>query len=298
MDVYSRPQRLVRITPKRRLNLNVAGANGPTVVLAAGFLGLTIDWAWVQGFSARFARTVAFDNAGLGFSDPGRGARTSSAIVDDMHAALRQAGLDPPYILVGHSAGGLRIRLFAARYPEEVTGMVMVDTPLADWQERLYGGPSPGLAADREIWRRLIAAGAAGTLTTTSPDYIKAIGLPRADLTPAMNQAMHRMWTNPAYLRTAISESLHLRATTAEEAAADLRSLGDLPLIVLSAGRIGSPIVETDRQRAAWMEMHDEIVTLSTRGQRRMVDSGHNVPIERPRDVVQAIKDVAAMAGA
>jgi pimeloyl-ACP methyl ester carboxylesterase len=153
MDVYAKPQTLAPVTRRRRLNLRVSGEGSPTVVLAAGYLGLTIDWALVQPYVR--AQTVSFDNAGLGFSDAARGPSTSTAIVEDLRTALHSAGIDPPYVLVGHSAGGLRMRLFAARYPDEVAGMVMVDTVLADWEQRLYGGTCPSLAQDRDAYRKL-----------------------------------------------------------------------------------------------------------------------------------------------
>jgi pimeloyl-ACP methyl ester carboxylesterase len=264
------------------------------VILAAGYLGLTIDWALVQPYVR--ARTVSFDNAGLGFSDAARGSRTSTAIVEDLRRALRNAGIGPPYVLVGHSAGGLRMRLFAARYPTEVAGMVMVDTVLADWEQRLYGGACPSLAQDRDGYRKLLRMSLAGTLTSATAEYIKSIRLPRAELSAAVNAAFHEMWTRPAYLRTAISESLHLHASTAEEGAADTRSLGDMPLIVLSAGQIAaSPMIQTQAQADGWYAMHEQIAALSTRSEPRIVDCGHNIPIERPRDVVAAIKDVLAM---
>ena len=296
MDVYAKPQTLAPVTRRRRLNLHVLGGGSPTVVLAAGYLGLTIDWALVQPYAARHARTVSFDNAGLGFSDPARGPRTSTAIVEDLRSALRGAGIKPPYVLVGHSAGGLRMRLFAARYPDEVAGMVMVDTVLADWEQRLYGGVCPTLARDRDAYRRLLRMSLAGTLTPETPDYLEHIRLPRSELSPAVNQAFHQMWTRPSYLRAAISESLHLNASTQAEEAADRRPLGEMPLIVLSAGQIAAnPMIETAGRAEGWFAMHDEIAALSARGMRRIVDCGHNIPIERPREVVGAIKDVLAM---
>jgi pimeloyl-ACP methyl ester carboxylesterase len=295
MDVYAKPQTLMPVTRRRRLNLRVSGEGSPTVILAAGYLGLMIDWALVQPYVR--ARTVSFDNAGLGFSDAARGPRTSTAIVEDLRTALRGAGIDPPYVLVGHSAGGLRMRLFAARYPDEVVGLVMVDTVLADWEQRLYGGACPSLAQDRAAYRKLLRMSLARTLRPASPEYIEHIGLPRPGLSAAVNEAFHEMWTRPSYVRTAISESLHLNASTAEEAAADRRALGDMPLTVLSAGQIASsPMIQTASQADGWYAMHDEIAALSTRSLRRTVDCGHNIPVERPRDVVDAIRDVLAMA--
>jgi pimeloyl-ACP methyl ester carboxylesterase len=299
LDLYARPQQLARVNRRRRLNLLAMGEGGPTVVLAAGFLGLTLDWARVQPFVARFARTVSFDTAGLGFSDPGPAPRTSTAIIQDLRAALRSAGFAPPYILVGHSAGGLRMRLFAALHPDEIAGLVLVDPVTADFEARLFSGPAPALVRERGAHRRLLALARAGALTSNRPEYREHIGLPRAGLTPAVNAALHAMWTRPSYLRTAISESQHFSAFSEEEALADRRCLGTTPLVVLSAGRVGDmPMIGGDQTLVeAWFTMHDDIVALSKRGEKHTVDSGHNIPIERPREVVAAIQHVIEMLG-
>jgi pimeloyl-ACP methyl ester carboxylesterase len=125
---YAAPQTLVRIGRRRRLNLLIAGEGAPTVIFAAGLIGTALHWARVQPAVALKTRTVAFDKAGLGFSDPGPLPRTASAIVADLRAALKAVDLPPSYVLVGHSAGGPQMRLFAFRYPEEVVGMVMVES--------------------------------------------------------------------------------------------------------------------------------------------------------------------------
>ena len=134
-DRYATPQTLVRIGRRRRFNLMIAGEGAPTVILATGLIGQSLDFARVQPAIAKLTRTVAFDKAGIGFSDPGPMPRTASAIVEDLRAAVRAANVGPPYVLVGHSAGGLQMRLFAFRYPEDVAGLVMVDSS-GEYQDR------------------------------------------------------------------------------------------------------------------------------------------------------------------
>lgn len=298
MDIYAAPQTLVWLNRRRRFNLHLMGEGGPTVILAAGFLGGPLDWGRVQPFVARFARTVTYDNAGLGFSDPGPRPRTTDAIVDDLRAALAAAGIAPPYVLAGHSAGGLRMRRFAERWPDEVAGLVMIDSVLADWERRLDGGPCPAVVAERVLFRRMLAMARTGALTPQTSAYRDRIGLPRPELSPAVNAALHAMWTRPSYLATAISESSHL-GTGGEPGPAPV-SLGDLPLRVLSAGRVAeAEFIGGDAGRAkAWFAMHDELAALSTRGARRVLDGGHNLPIDCPRQVVAAIEEVVVMARA
>jgi pimeloyl-ACP methyl ester carboxylesterase len=125
------------------LQMLIAGDGNPTVVLESG-LGDTMEsWAKVQPEVAKFSQVVAYDRAGLGQSEPGLKPRTAHQIATELHTALRNAGLAPPYVLVGHSAGGLYIRVFASMYPNEVAGMVFVDSTPEDFFERLKAIQSP-----------------------------------------------------------------------------------------------------------------------------------------------------------
>jgi pimeloyl-ACP methyl ester carboxylesterase len=109
------------------LNLLVGGEVAPTVVFEAGFgAGLT-SWSTVQSNIAKFARTVSYDRAGIGQSEAGPKPRAAKQIALELHTALQNAGIGPPYVLVGHSFGGIYVRVFADMYPKEVTGMVLID---------------------------------------------------------------------------------------------------------------------------------------------------------------------------
>lgn len=290
MDVYAEPQRLVKVGARRRLNLHVAGDVAPTVILSAGFGGGNLDWVLAHGRIARFARVVAYEHAGLGFSDPGRLPRTPGAIVADLRAALDRAGISPPYVLVGHSAGGVHMRRFAALRPAEVAGLVLVDSVTDDFVARVPGGL--GMDMQRATFGELLELARAGQLTPDTQMYRQHVSVPQPGLTPRLNAAMHEMRTRPSYYRALISESLAL-----ERGRGPSSGLGDLPLVVLSAERIGDePFMDGDPARvAAWYGMHAELAALSTRGVRRMVDAGHNIPIEQPTAVVAAIEEVLAM---
>jgi pimeloyl-ACP methyl ester carboxylesterase len=116
----------------RRLSFIRDGYGAPTVVLEAG-LGDTSDtWSQVQPAVARFACVCSYDRAGLGRSDPALTPRTCQDMVADLHALLRIAEIEPPYILVGHSFGGMNVRLYASQHPDEVAGMVLIDASHED----------------------------------------------------------------------------------------------------------------------------------------------------------------------
>lgn len=109
------------------LNMLVGGEAAPTVVFEAGFgTGLT-SWSTVQSNIAKFARTVSYDRAGIGQSEAGPKPRAAKQIALELHTALQNAGIGPPYVLVGHSFGGIYVRVFADMYPKEVAGMVLID---------------------------------------------------------------------------------------------------------------------------------------------------------------------------
>ena len=109
------------------LNLLVGGEVTPTVVFEAGFgAGLT-SWSTVQSTIAKFARTVSYDRAGIGQSEAGPKPRAAKQIALELHTALQNAGIGPPYVLVGHSFGGIYVRVFADMYPKEVAGIVLID---------------------------------------------------------------------------------------------------------------------------------------------------------------------------
>jgi pimeloyl-ACP methyl ester carboxylesterase len=299
MNVYAAPQTLVKVSGRRRLNLYIAGEGSPTVILAPGMGGTTLSWGRVQRHVAAFTRTVSFDHAGMGFSDPGPLPRTSAAIVADLHAALKAAGIAPPYVIAGHSAGGMHMRLFAFLYPDEVVGMVMVDSSSAHQGPRLFEGKG-GRRRERENAERLarVASQArAGTLTPDSPDYATAVGEPDPTLTPELNAAVRAQHTSSAYWRALSSESAAFGAASSEQLTAAQRSLGDMPLIVLTAGKLALSATEsaTPAQLAAWTTMHDEIAALSSRGVRRTIECGHNIQVEQPRAVIEAIEEVVRM---
>jgi pimeloyl-ACP methyl ester carboxylesterase len=310
---YAVPQTLVRIGRRRRLNLLIAGEGAPTVIFAAGMNGTTLHWARVQRAVAEKTRTVAFDKAGLGFSDPGPRPRTAGAIVDDLRAALQAADIAPPYVLVGHSAGGPQMRLFAFRHPDEVVGMVMVDSSGEHQDRRIAEAMGDGnreLEAVRRkmvrVYSRIERLARAGALTPGTPDYDLAVGPPIRTVTPAVWQAVAAQHVSPGYWRALRSESAAFNSISSDQIVAAREALGepplgDMPLIALTAGKNALPRGEEPADVAAarhraWCSNHDEIAALSSRGVRRTVDAGHSIQVEKPEAVIAAIDEVLAMA--
>jgi pimeloyl-ACP methyl ester carboxylesterase len=120
------------------LNMLIGGEVRPAVVFEAGFGSGLTSWSTVQSNIAKFARTVSYDRAGIGQSEAGPKPRAAKQIAAELHSALQNAGIGPPYVLVGHSFGGIYVRVFADMYPKEVAGMVLIDPSqetFEDWTQ-------------------------------------------------------------------------------------------------------------------------------------------------------------------
>ena len=117
-----------------RVHLLEEGQGGPTIIFEAGLMSTNLSWTDIRRKLAESYRVVTYDRAGLGWSDIGPMPRTAERIVDELHSLLGLAAIPAPYVLVGHSFGGLTMPLFAARYPEKIAGMVLVDPVVpAEW---------------------------------------------------------------------------------------------------------------------------------------------------------------------
>ncbi len=296
---YAAPQTLVKVSRRRRLNLLIAGEGQPTVIFAPGGWASTLEWARVQHAVAARTRTVGYDNAGFGFSDPGPLPRTASAIVNDLRAALKAADIPPPYVLVGWSFGGLIMRLFAFKYPQDVVGMVMVDSS-SERQIGLFASDPMAMGWRRKLLR-VEQLARAGDLVAGTPEYDEFVVRDGAPKLPAAVKAARRAQrTSPGFYRAARSEYANLAAATLDEMYAARETLGDMPLIVLTAGEF-FPMPEesvhpAEAWREAWRTGHDDIAALSTRGERRTIDAGHAIQWEKPEAVVAAIEEVLALA--
>ena len=151
---YPAPGLLVHVDG-RQIHLQVLGAEsgGPTVVLEAGMGSFSPNWYWVQQELAPTVRSVAYDRAGLGWSRRSRRPRDAQTIAVELRDALREAGIEPPYVLAGHSFGGLPVRAFADLYPELTAGLILVDASHPDQWVRW---PTPHAARILEVSQRVL----------------------------------------------------------------------------------------------------------------------------------------------
>jgi len=283
--VNSNIGRLVRLSDGRRINLRCSGSGAPTILFEGGFAADSQAWWKVQPRIAAKWTACSYDRAGYGASDPGPEPRDGAAVVKDLDETLRRARVRGPFVVVGHSAGALYLRLFAARRPRDVIGMVLVD-PSIEHQDRRFEqvfGPGAGSlkgAHDRAVL--CLAAARRGVLPSTDS---KLTGCGKT--------------TNAANWQTQISEADTLWAGTSDEvAAAPLPDRG-IPLIVLTAGAnyANAPPQARAYALSIWTQLHQEIASLSSVGQERLVPgSSHMIMLDRPEAVVSAIEETIAAA--
>ena len=120
-----------------KVEANIEGRGPPAVIFESGFTGSMFLWTPIQSQIAKETLTLSYERAGLGRSDPGPEPRSAEQIARDLHALLAAKAIAPPYILVGHSAGGLYVRVFAHMYPKEIAGLVLVDPATEEDYERM-----------------------------------------------------------------------------------------------------------------------------------------------------------------
>ncbi|MGH8235075.1 MAG: alpha/beta fold hydrolase, partial [Rhodanobacteraceae bacterium] len=248
-QVYAHPGHLVNAGPTK-LNFYCTGSGSPTVIFDAGWEDWSPSWVLIQPVIARHTRSCTYDRAGSGFSEAGPMPRTSVEIAKELHAALHNAGIPGPYLLVGHSFGGYNIRTFADLYMPEVYGEVFVDIAdgdVATGKEREFYDHEigPTLRALTRCRDALAQHRPLPPIPMTGHSYVPAPntpcshqffrGLPMKEWSPQLNASvLHLANTRLALYDAAISEMEEMPADTTW-LIRYRRSFGDRPLVILTA---------------------------------------------------------------
>ena len=281
--LWETPQRLVPLADGRKINLYCTGQGGPTVILEAGFGATTWSWSKVQPMIAATNRVCSYDRAGMGFSDTGPMPRDGRAVIADLAAVLKAAKVAPPYVLVGHSAGGMTMRLFADAYPRSVVGMVLIDPSI----EGQFDEQDEAVGARVAMMQRCGAAAAAHALPSTEPQLVRCTPVLPTTLSPAMTRQLQAATLDPGHWQTEASEYAAIAGANTDELRAGRQDYGDLPIIVLTSG------VSADAD-PRWQARHAALAARSTRGaQRTVAGASHNIMKDAPQAVVDAIAEVA-----
>jgi pimeloyl-ACP methyl ester carboxylesterase len=310
--VYARPGQLVD-AGGFRLNLYCMGSGSPTVVFDSGWGDWAPAWSKVQPQIAEWTRACSYDRAGTGFSEPGAMPRTSVSIAKELHAALHNAGIGGPYILVGSAFGGDNVRTFADLYMDEVAGMVLDDADPNDlepkaMQEEAHRGQA-GIPSDLRDCRNLIAGhkplptqpSGPGQPPKTCAQQFFFRGLPEAEWSPELNAKVLEIAQTKVAMYDAYASEMEQTAADETYLQQHHRSFGSRPIRVLTSGNHGVGHLEkkppdtpkhveyekeTTLAQARWL-------TLSSNAKQIFAHhSSEYIQFDEPETVINAIREV------
>jgi len=302
--LYPPPGVMIDVGEGRRIHLYTTGSGSPAVVFEAGISATCLNWRALQEKLAALTRVVSYDRSGLGWSDPAGSPRTASTLAKELHAALAAAQVEPPYVLVAHSFGGLVVRRFALLHPADVAGIVLVDalqpeewSPLSERQRRI-------LRMGTRLARRGAFLARIGLVRLAVRLFMRGSrGLPQAigkatggrasvvinRIAGEVGKMPREVWPMVAAhwckARSFSAMAAHFEALPAS--ADEVREAGviaGIPVTVLTAGK--NPPVS------------DESVRLIAREARHVVatESGHWIHLDQPDLVVSAVVEMVEAA--
>jgi pimeloyl-ACP methyl ester carboxylesterase len=266
------------------LHLDCVGRGSPTVILDGGTGEMSANWVLVQREVSHTTRVCSYDRAGMGWSESGPEPRDARQITGELHALLEGAGIEGPYVLVGHSFGGLYMQTYAARYPDQVAGVSLIESS----HPRQFGyrsvkrssyKPQEGVSAVSSLLARFGVVRLLYGLFPASPDLPSQQRAQIDALGPSTRQVD--------------ATALELRATPQTVTQTrGLRSLGDKPLTVVSAGT----------QEPEWLELQEDLATLSSNNTHPLVEGATHTSVLNDRsdagatsaavvDVVSAVRN-------
>jgi pimeloyl-ACP methyl ester carboxylesterase len=284
-----------------RLHRVCAGSEAPTVLFEAGIAASSLSWTRVMPDVAAFAHACAYDRAGLGWSEGARTPRTVDQFVAELRSVIAQVTASGPVVLVGHSFGAFLILVYAARYPGDVAGLVLVDPP-TEWQDL---SPQRASMVKRAIQASHIGGalarvglvrGCLALLTGGAPgvprNFVRILG-PRAlrtlehlvgevrKLPPEIHPMVQALWCDPKCFR-GMAEQLGALGAMGD-AARGVTSLGEIPFAVVSGGD----------QPADIKAAQQALARLSSRGRHVVAaKSGHWIQLDEPDLLVSVVREI------
>jgi pimeloyl-ACP methyl ester carboxylesterase len=293
---------LVDIGGRKLHVLMTAGAGPPLVIIAA--LGTpAIDWLAVQRALAPEVPVIVYDRGGIGWSDPGLRPRTAGRMADELDALLTAARIEPPYVLAGHSLGGLIALIYTARHREHVAGLALIDSSHPDMHKRLPA-------------RQWFTSGRGQWLLRAAQWRLTPLGLVRLadDLgvrrqitdqarriyPPDVAAAGRALMLSSRQRRADVSELAYI-SRSCSEAWACLADLGTLPLAVVTSSKHDpgdAPGSAADRKRSRWYTtiwsvLQGEFAELSRNSSRTVAKrAGHYIHRDDPGLVVRILRDL------
>ncbi len=293
-EKFPPPGRLVEVDGLQ-MHLDCRGSGKPVVILEAGLGFGSSSWSLVHDAMSEHSEICAYDRPGLDWSEPINRVAGADEVATRLNKLIELGGIEGPYVLLGMSAGGVYVREYFHQYPQDIIGMVLVDSSHEQQGTRL---PRFDGMQDGDQILRLCS-------------WLQPLGVVRiVDAMGAIFDQLEIPEDFRALLRANVNQSHTCSSILAESQSftAELRDtappakLGDLPLTVLSQGNepeaievLGITAEMSRAQRVAWDELQNELTALSARGQRRIArHSGHVIQLDQPQLVVDAVADMVA----
>ena len=267
-----------------KMHVHCMGQGSPTVILETLAGGTSSYWGWVQPEVAKTTRVCVYDRAGRGWSEADPQPMTLARTVRNLYTLLTNARVEGPYVLVGHSIGGIYVRQFAAEHPEDVVGMVLVDSA-HPYQFDRY----PNMRNENESYQEMTAAFPTLARLGVFRVYFAAGGeLDFAEMKEPQKSEIKAIWSSPEYF-----ESQHAEAAAVPEiygSGQKLGRLGDLPLLVITAGQ-NAP--------GGWRELQGDLASLSDKSTQLTLETATHVSLAfHPEDARQVSQGIMTMVDA
>lgn len=275
-----------------RLHLLVQGKAPPgipTVIFESGIYGCCLDWQLIQPEVAKWTRAVSYDRAGYGWSDTGPSPRTFDRMTDELKTALVKKGIHPPYLFVGHSLGGAIARTYQARFPEEVTGLVLVDS-VVEWEPPSFSRTFRIICIALKVFSHFGALRLLGNLFPSYSDN------------PAWTAAMQKTYLAAHQIKPRSLAACFAEWDGFEKSFESLREhkrhLQSLPFMVITKGdekpiRPGLSKEENKKQHAACLAEQKRLLLESDSSELRIAKgSSHLINLDRPDVILEAIEDL------
>lgn len=289
-DNYPAPGEMIDVGG-HRLHLYCIGEGEATLIIDTGAADWSLSWLALQEDLSERTRTCVYDRAGLGWSEAGQAPRTSETLVHELHTLLANANIEPPYIFLGHSLGGYNARIYHEQYPDDLAGMILLESAHPDQWNQLPAEVE-GLVEEQ-----------VGLLNTMA--LLSNFGIVRVIL-PA--HAHHSDDFQGIY-RSHMATSRHMTASAYElgggiESARQVpdRSLDDLPLVVVTAAnsfdafRDFTDNLPFEEAEAAWQSLQLELAGLSTNSTHLIsANATHNIHFDDPEIVIEAVEQMLSM---
>jgi pimeloyl-ACP methyl ester carboxylesterase len=258
-----------------KMHMYCMGEGNPTIILDHVAGGSSVDWALIQPKLVARTRVCAYDRAGFGWSEDNPAPRTLEQQVYELHELLQGANEQGPYILVGHSYGARVSRVYAAKYPDEVAGMVLMDSGILSDDPRYPAELHSASESENQMVHAARLLAPFGLVRLTRP----LIDLPTYDLPEEARLASDSFANSSRYFQKIIAQSESMPTVLQEER--EVTSLGDIPLLVLTATE------PDDAVRKVWKQANIEMAALSTNGSYQIVEGATHMSLAYREDDAQ-----------